>query len=441
MKPPSKPIPLLPVLSVNFIGMLGYSIILPFLVFLVDRFGGNEFIYGVLGSIYPAFQFFGAPILGKWSDTFGRKKILLLSQAGTLLAWIIFLLALYLPVKSVFSVESDSFGSFIITLPLVFLFLARALDGLTGGNVSVANAYLSDISNDQNRKTNFGKMAMSSSLGFIIGPAIAGVLGSTVYKEAVPVLAAALISAVAIYLIRFKLPESNPELVNPDTKRFRIRKLFSFEQKECYKMKKCEDTSLSAVFSIRYVPFMLVIYFLTFLGFSFFYASFPMHALKNLGWDSLELGIFFSFLSGLMILVQGPLLSFLSRKFSDASLVIAGSLLLILNFCLMAGGNAFLIYMAAFLFALGNGLMWPSYLSILAKLGGEKQQGSVQGVANSSGSLASIVGLIAGGFLYGETGSFTFLFTAGMLLVVLLLSFRMPSIESQIAKDHSPAVT
>ena len=433
MKPSTKAIPLLPVLSVNFIGMLGYSIIMPFLVFLVDRFGGNEFIYGVLGSVYPAFQFFGAPVLGRWSDSIGRKKVLLLSQAGTLMAWVIFLLALNLPVMSVFTVESEALGSFIITLPLIFLFMARALDGLTGGNVSVANAYLSDISTDQNRKANFGKMAMSSSLGFIIGPAIAGVLGSTVYKEAIPVLTAALISSVAIYLIWFKLPESKLDLVNPNNPgpRFNLKKLFSFEHKECYKMKKCEDTSFRAVFSIRFVPFMLLIYFLTFLGFSLFYAAFPMHALKKLGWDSLQLGIFFSFLSGLMILVQGPLLSFLSRKFSDASLVITGCLMLVINFCLMAGGNAILIYTAAFLFALGNGLMWPSYLSILSKLGGEKQQGSVQGVANSSGSLASIAGLIAGGYLYGETGSSTFLFTAAMLALVLLLSFRMPSVESR----------
>ncbi|MCG8320682.1 MAG: MFS transporter [Cytophagales bacterium] len=437
MVQPSKSISLLPVLSVNFIGMLGYSIIMPFLVFLVDRFGGNEFIYGVLGSIYPAFQFFGAPVLGRWSDHVGRRKVLLLSQVGTMLAWILFLVALYLPAQSILVVDSASVGNFIITLPLVFLFLARALDGLTGGNVSVANAYLSDVSTDQNRKANFGKMAMSSSLGFIIGPALAGVLGATVYGEVIPVLAAALISAVAIYLIWFKLPESNPGLVNPDTRRFKIKKLFSFEHKECYKMKKCKDTSFSTVFSIKYVPFMLVIYFLTFLGFSFFYAAFPMHALKNLGWDSLQLGIFFSFLSGLMILVQGPLLSFLSRKFSDASLVITGCLMLVFNFCLMAGGNAYLIYTAAFLFALGNGLMWPSYLSILSKLGGEKQQGSVQGVANSSGSLASIIGLISGGYLYGETGSFTFLFTAGMLLIVLLLSFRMPFIESKVTPAQS----
>ena len=122
-------------------------------------------------------------------------------------------------------------------MPLIFLFMARALDGLTGGNVSVANAYLSDISTDQNRKANFGKMAMSSSLGFIIGPAIAGVLGSTVYKEAIPVLTAALISAVAIYLIWFKLPESKPDLVNPNNPgpRFNLKKLSALSTKNVIK--------------------------------------------------------------------------------------------------------------------------------------------------------------------------------------------------------------
>ncbi|MCZ6693772.1 MAG: MFS transporter, partial [Bacteroidetes bacterium] len=129
-------IPLYPVLMVNFIGMLGYSIIMPFLVFLVNRFGGNEFIYGLVGSIYPAFQFFGAPILGRLSDRYGRKKILMISQAGTLIAWMIFIVALIVPVESITSVESGVVGSFIITLPLLLLVFARALDGLTGGNIS-----------------------------------------------------------------------------------------------------------------------------------------------------------------------------------------------------------------------------------------------------------------------------------------------------------------
>ena len=170
-----KQISLFPILLVNFIGTLGFSIILPFLVFLVTDFGGNALVFGIVAAMYPAFQLVGAPILGRWSDHYGRKKVLLVSQGGTLAAWIIFLLALFLPVENIFDVDSAIFGTFVITLPLLVLFVARALDGITVGNVSVANAYLADVTSEANRSKNFGKMAISSNLGFIVGPAIAGV--------------------------------------------------------------------------------------------------------------------------------------------------------------------------------------------------------------------------------------------------------------------------
>ena len=109
---------LLPILAVNFIGTLGFSIVLPFLVFLVNRLGGNAFIYGLASSMYPAFQLIGAPILGRWSDIYGRKKILFLSQLGTLLSWIVFLGALFLPVVSLFKIDSRVLGAFTVTLPL-----------------------------------------------------------------------------------------------------------------------------------------------------------------------------------------------------------------------------------------------------------------------------------------------------------------------------------
>lgn len=429
----SKP-SLSPVLMVNFIGTLGYSIIIPFLVFLVDKFGGNEFIYGIMGSVYPAFQFFGAPILGKWSDTYGRRRILFLSQAGTLLAWVIFMVALLVPKTSLFEVDQSVFGSFTLTVPLLILFVARALDGITGGNVSVANAYLSDISTEQDRKANFGKMAMSSSMGFILGPAIAGLLGATIFEEIIPVGVAILISAVALIVIWFKLPESKTDLVAPDLANFKIRKLFATEAKDCYETKDQGETGIPGVFKIKFIPFLVVIYFLTFLGFSFFYVSFPMHALRVLEWNAFELGIFFSVLSGMMILVQGPLLSKLSKTVSDEALVCVGSLLLVFNFLLISSPNVVLSYGALIFFALGNGLMWPSFLSILSRYAGDKQQGAVQGVANSAGSLASIIGLILGGWLYGNIGNVTFYTAAALLFIIFLLSFHLFTMKRKQVK-------
>lgn len=422
---------LFPVLAVNFIGTLGYSIVLPFLVFLVNDFGGNEFIYGIMGSVYPAFQFFGAPVLGRWSDKYGRKKILFVSQAGTLLAWVIFMVALFAPKTVLFEADDTSIGSFALTLPLIILFAARALDGITGGNISVANAYLSDVSNDENRKANFGKMAMSSSLGFILGPSIAGLLGATEFKEAIPVGAAMLISIIALYVIWFRLPESKTDLVKPDLSQFKLRKLFATEQKDCYEVKDCPEKGLKAVLKIKHIPFMLVIYFLTFLGFSFFYVSFPMHALKALEWTAFDLGIFFSIMSGLLILVQGPILSQLSKRVSDEFLITIGSLLLVANFLLIGSSNIVLTYGALTFFALGNGLMWPSFLSLLSKYAGDEQQGAVQGVANSVGSLASILGLLLGGWLFGIVGNVTFYTAAGLLLLIFLLSFRLFRLRNQ----------
>ena len=200
---------LFPILLVNFIGTLGYSIILPFLIILVIRFGGDELMYGIMGATYSFFQLIGAPVLGNWSDRYGRKKILLLSQAGTFLAWVLFIIALLIPDTELFSLNTTS-GNFLLTMPLLILFLARALDGITGGNVSVANAYLADVTVEDDRKKNFGKMSAAASLGFIIGPALAGVLGATVYGELLPVSAAMLISLAAIFVIAFIMPESNP---------------------------------------------------------------------------------------------------------------------------------------------------------------------------------------------------------------------------------------
>jgi len=329
-----KSLPLFPVLLVNFIGMLGYSIVIPLLVFLVKKFGGNEVIYGLLGAIYPAFQLVGAPLLGRWSDDVGRKRVLMVSQAGTFLAWGLFIVALMLPVEELFEVESTLLGSFFISIPLLLLIGARALDGLTGGNVSVANAYLSDISNKQNRKANFGKMASSTSLGFIVGPMLASILGTTSMGTMLPIMVAAGISLVAIFVIYYFLPESHaPKPVDPKEKSFKLSKLFQIEHKECYEVDQKDDSKrLSHILEIPGIPLMFGIYFLVFLGFSFFYSGFPIYAVENLKWDPGQLGLFFTISSAVMVLTQGPVLTYLSDKISDKLLVMGGGLMLSTHF-------------------------------------------------------------------------------------------------------------
>jgi MFS transporter, DHA1 family, tetracycline resistance protein len=427
-------ISLFPLLLINFIGTLGFSIVLPFLVFLVIDLGGNAIVYGILNATYPAFQLIGAPILGRSSDIYGRKKILLLSHGGTLAGWVIFLIALFLPVNNLLNINSTIIGTFAITLPLAALFLARAIDGLTGGNVSVADAYVADISSDENRSKNFGKMAISSNLGFIVGPALAGILGATVYGEALPVLAALILSLVVLVVIVFTLKETKRSILMEIPEKKDVGRVFSFESKECYKTANPKRLKFRDVFKLKHISFLLVLYFLIFLGFNIFYTAFPIHAVNGLGWTVTQMGIFYAVLSGIMALVQGPILRKALKKFSEEQLVIIGSVILGTNFILLVSSDIILVYGAAVLFAVGNGLMWPSVMSILSNRAGILYQGTVQGVANSFGSLASIIGLMIGGLFYNLLGATTFLISAGVIFIVFIMSFRLMKISGH-AKD------
>ena len=126
-----------------------------------------------------------------------------------------------------------------------------------------------------------------------------------------------------------------------------------------------------------------------------------------------------------MVFVQGPILHKSLKKFSEEKLVIIGSIILGTNFILFVSNNDFLVYGAAILFAVGNGLMWPSFMSILSKISGNTYQGFVQEVASSFGSLASIIGLTIGGLLYNLIEGFTFLISAGIIFTVFILSFKL----------------
>ena len=413
-----------PILLVNFIGTLGYSILLPFLVILVTKFEGDELTYGILGATYSLFQFVGAPVLGRWSDRIGRRRVLLLSQGGTFLAWVMFLVALALPIE-----ELAAVGPLVITLPLGVLFLARALDGITGGNVSVANAYLADVSTDENRQANFGRMGAAAHLGFVAGPVLAGLLGATVFEETLPVMASMLISFIAIMVIYFRLPESKCKPLTKPADPKGTRKIFGQEQKECHQMKGEKDHGFKKILSLPNIPFILVFYFLIILAFNLYYVSFPIFAVESLEWGTLHLGIYFSAFGGVLVLTEGFVLGRLSKRFSEAQIIPVGLLLMVGGFLMFMTGNEALVYVGAVLLGLGNSTAWPSFLSLLSRAAGKETQGAVQGAASSMGSLAAIVGLVGGGFIFAGLDSLAFLLPAGLMGLLIFLALRFRKME------------
>lgn len=408
---------LYPIFVVTFIGSLGFSIVIPFLVLLIVDLGGNSLVYALVSAAYPAAQLIGAPILGALSDRYGRKLTLALSQAGTLLAWVIFLAALYLPVTELVQVDSELLGQFSLTLPLVVIAFARIIDGLTGGNVAIAQAYVADVTTEETRDASYGVLTVFGNLGFIGGPALAGILASSVLGAKLPVGLALLISVVGLWVIlRFMEADKPEELENPE-------KLDELEkQEESVNSEVDESNKLTNQGQILY---LLAMYLIIFLGFNTFYAAFPVFAADVVGWNEGELGIYFTYLSLVLVIVQGPVLSYISKRVDQKPLILVGNLLLAVNFLLLITGVPVLLYLAATLFALGNGLMWPSVLSVLSKTSPKEQQGIVQGYSASISSFGSIFGLVFGGVLYTSLTGSVFIITAVCMVIVAVMSLGL----------------
>ncbi len=430
LTPPQR-VPIFPILTVNFVGALGFSIVMPSLVFLVTRFGGNALVFGLIGATYSFFQLIGAPLLGRWSDRYGRRRILLLSEFGTLASWAIFLLAIALPALPLASIDSPLLGAFTLTVPLAVLFLARALDGLTGGDVSIANAYLADISDEHDRSANFGRMAVATNLGFVFGPAFAGLLGTVGRGDVLSVIAALLISALACLIIVFGLPDTTPCVLSADPERVNVRKLFGQEHKQCFTMRAAPKLSVAEILALPSMKLLLALYFLVFFAFNLFYVAFPVYAATGIRWSLLEIGVYFAVMGLMMALVQGPVLARISERWSERQRVLGGSVVLAASFPFFASGSTPMIYLGTALLAVGNGVMWPSLLAILSGMTDRSVQGAVQGFASSAGAVASIAGLLLGGALYQWLGSGVFLFSAALIAACFALSLRIVPMPTQ----------
>ncbi|MCH2199141.1 MAG: MFS transporter [Flavobacteriales bacterium] len=418
----------IPILSVNFVGLLGYSIVLPLLVFLVTKMGGDAVMYGFIGAVYPVFQLIGSPILGKLSDNIGRKQVLLLSQAGTLLAWILFIVAYFLPAE----VNIMGSAEYLITLPLLVLILARAVDGFTGGNISVANAYLSDVSTEENRTRNFSYMSASSSLGFVLGPALAGILAATVLEELLPVFLATGISLITMIMIMVWLPNKEQDDCQPIRHKSVVGRLFGGAHKECNApVEDKPNNRFKDLLKIKGLGVMLIMYFLTFLAFSLFYSAFPIYSTQKLGWDPSQLGGFLAISSVVIFIVNIFGLPQLNKVLKNFQIVFLGALCLGGAFLLLELDNIAILYVANIILSVGNGLLWPSFMAILSGKGDHTNQGSIMGWGNSMGSLGSVLGLILGGILFKTLGTNVFMIGAVIFFVMGVITLLFLRTKNQ----------
>ncbi|MEM6929938.1 MAG: MFS transporter [Myxococcota bacterium] len=389
-----------PLLAVHFIGTLGYSIAIPFLVFLVTDFGGDSIVYGFVGAVYSACQLVGAPLLGRLSDRVGRRPVLVVSQLGTALAWGLFFVALLVPVQEIMTLTATA----TLTVPLLLVFLARALDGLTGGNISVANALVADLTlgDPEGRAQAFARMGMAASLGFALGPALAGILGASSWGYLLPVAGAGTLALAATGLVLGLLTEPERRCPEPVEVPGTAVAAIGTQVKDC--SRRAEPPPMS-IASIPGVPVLIGAAFVQLLAFNVFYATFPIFASQGLGWDVGTLGGFFALMSGAMIVAQGPVRDLIAKRASSAAIFAMGQGFLMLAFALMMTGQTPLVVLSAVAFAMGNGLGWPTFQALVADRSPTEAQGAVQGAVTSAMSLASIVGLIGGGFAYPWLGT------------------------------------
>jgi DHA1 family tetracycline resistance protein-like MFS transporter len=359
---------LIPLFLIVFVDMLGFGFILPLLPFIAISYGLSSLFVGVLLAAYPIGQVFGTPVLGRLSDRYGRKPILFLSVLGTFIA----LLVLGL------------------TKTIVLIFISRLIDGLTGGNISVAQSYISDVTSPQDRAKGLGLIGAAFGLGFIFGPALGGYLSQ--YGLQFPALFSAALAFVNLLLIAFILPES----LSKETRG---------------KMRKSEKTQFSLKILKEALQKPVVgpllhgrVYFSVAQG--VFQTIFALYAQKKLGLDARSTGFILGYVGILVVLIQVFAIGPLTKRYNEQFLIRYSSIMLAVSFALWAlVPNLILLLIVLIPISISSGILNTVLRSSLTKSVGTEEIGGILGLSTSLESMTSIFTPIMGGFLIGSLGT------------------------------------
>jgi len=370
---------LLILFSVVVLDLIGFGIVVPILPFYAGKYGASATVLGVLLTSYAAMQFLFSPVWGKLSDKIGRKKVLLITMTGSVLGLLVLGLA-----KS-----------------LALLFVGRILSGMFGANISVASAFVTDVTTTENRAKGMGIIGAAFGIGFILGPTIGGIL--SVYGYSTPILLAAGLGAINVVYALFRLGESHP--VRHDG----------------------PSPSRASVFAIPLVRKLCILNFLFTLGVSQLESIFAFFMADRFNYDARHVGYVLAVMALIMVAIQGGMIKRLVMRFGEKRLVTVGSILLALAFFFVPESQTvwFLLIPLA-ISSVGRGISQPSLMSLVSRGGGEKLHGAVMGTFQAAASLARVFGPLIAGILYDRAIGYPFFFAGALLAVVFLLSLNMP---------------
>ncbi len=379
---------------VAVVNALGYGIIFPILYSYTQRFGLSDFGNGLLFASFSICQFISTPIIGRLSDKYGRKPLLLISLAGTVL----------------------SFGLMAIANSVVWLFIARMLDGITAGNLPVAQAVISDSTVAEDRAKGFGMIGASFSFGFIFGPMISALTSG--YSPATPFWIAGAIALAAVVLTAWLLPETNKHI--GEVKRGKLIDL----PKMWHTL---FDPNVGTTF---------VISFLSFFAFSLFIYAFQPFSVKVLYLNVEHIAMIFVALGIVGLITQTLIVPRITKRFGLKRTFTWANLGVAIAFVLAFFSQSYLMFIVAMaLLSVANGHVQPLINAILSRETDEKSQGSIMGLNVAYGSIGQILGPITGGAVATIAVRYPFLAAAAVTMVCYILSFQI--LKSGIRKESA----
>jgi DHA1 family tetracycline resistance protein-like MFS transporter len=400
--------PLVPLFLIVVVDVLGLTIMIPLLPFYAEKLGATPSQVGWLVGVYAACQLLSGPLLGKLSDVTGRKPLLVLTQGGTALGFLITALA---PSLSI-------------------LFIGRALAGATAGNLSLAQAYISDVTRPEDRAKAFGIIGIAFGLGFMVGPAISGFLAQFDYRD--PVFAAAGLSAANMFNTWFVLPTVAPGGAEARGSGPGGRRLSLFDW-GAY-----GEYFRRPVLSGRLWQFLLYAF-----GFSMFVAGLPLFLERRLTWNGMpfgpaQVGYTWAFAGLIGVFIQGPALGRLVQRFGEVLLNRIGLGSCVFGFAILAFCHSIPVLVIAMIVASLGGLVRPALTSLITHAASREEQGVVLGLTQSLQSIAMIVAPPLGGILI-EHGQLTGWGLAAS--AATLAGFLIASSSSQPAPADMPQPT